>query len=61
MLETRRLIGGLRPPILDESGVVAAIEYLVGEKRQSESANIEFNHEVRFRHLAAPLEAATLS
>jgi two-component system sensor histidine kinase NreB len=56
--ETRRLIGGLRPPILDESGVVAAIEYLVGEKRRTESANIEFNHEVRFRHLASPLESA---
>jgi PAS domain S-box-containing protein len=58
ILEVRRLIGGLRPPILDESGVVAAIEYLVGEKQQAESAKIEFNHEVRFRHLAGPLESA---
>jgi PAS domain S-box-containing protein len=58
MQETRRLIGGLRPPILDESGVVAAIEYLVGEKRQVESAQIEFNHEVCFHHLARPLESA---
>ena len=27
--ETRRLISGVRPPILDESGVVAAIAHLV--------------------------------
>lgn len=57
ILETRRLIGGLRPPILDESGVVAAIEYLVGEKRQMETAEIQFHHEVCFRHLAKPLES----
>jgi PAS domain S-box-containing protein len=56
--EARRLIGGLRPPVLDESGVVAAIEYLVGEMRGKESANIEFHHQVRFRHLAGPLESA---
>ncbi len=56
--EARRLIGGLRPPILDESGVVAALEYLIGEKRQTEPVNIEFNHEVNFRHLAGPLESA---
>jgi PAS domain S-box-containing protein len=56
--EVRRLIGGLRPPILDEAGVVAAIDYLVGEKRQTESVAIEFNHDVRFGHLASPLESA---
>ena len=32
--EARRLLSGLRPPILDESGVVAGIEYLVNEVRQ---------------------------
>jgi PAS domain S-box-containing protein len=56
--ETRRLIAGLRPPILDESGVVAAIEYLVGEKRHTESARIEFNHDVGSHQLARPLESA---
>ncbi len=29
--EGRRLIGGLRPPILDERGIVAAIDYLLHE------------------------------
>ena len=58
MAETRRLIGGLRPPILDESGVVAAIDYLVCEQRQRGGPEIEFDHHVEFDRLAAPLEIA---
>lgn len=30
--EARRLISGVRPPILDESGVVAAIAHLVNDQ-----------------------------
>src|SRR5262249_35096573 len=30
--EARRMISGLRPPILDEKGLVAAIEYLISEQ-----------------------------
>ena len=44
MAETRRLISGLRPPILDESGVVAAIDYLIAEQRQRGGPEIEFVH-----------------
>jgi PAS domain S-box-containing protein len=58
MMEARHLIGGLRPPILDESGVVAAIEFMIEDKQRSEKAKIEFYHEVQFYHLAAPLESA---
>jgi len=58
MAETRRLIGGLRPPILDESGIVAAIEYLVSEQRHRSGLEIEFDHHVEFDRLAAPLEIA---
>jgi PAS domain S-box-containing protein len=58
MLEVRRLIGGLRPPVLDELGVVPAVEYLVEEKQHATEAKISFKHEVRFQHLAAPLESA---
>jgi PAS domain S-box-containing protein len=58
LAETRRLIGGLRPPILDESGVVAAIDYLVCEQRQRGGPEIEFDHHVEFDRLAAPLEIA---
>ncbi|MBN1911926.1 MAG: sensor histidine kinase [Pirellulales bacterium] len=32
ILEARRLIGGLRPPVLDERGVAAAIHHLVGDQ-----------------------------
>lgn len=56
--EVRRLISDLRPPILDESGVVAAIEHLVQERRQQTDAHITFTHHVVFQRLAAPLENA---
>ena len=56
--ETRRLISGLRPPILDESGVIQAIEYLVYEHQRHDGPKIEFVHEVAFDRLAPPLESA---
>jgi PAS domain S-box-containing protein len=56
--EARRLIGGLRPPILDESGIIAAIEYLCSERRQSGQSQIEFVPRVQFHRLSAPLEVA---
>lgn len=54
--EARRLISGMRPPILDESGIVAALEYLVNESR--EEIEVEFVHDQRFARLAPPLETA---
>ena len=54
--EARRLISGLRPPILDESGVVAAIDCLVRGWPQDEGPRIEFTHHVQFDRLAPPLE-----
>ncbi|MDA7978232.1 MAG: PAS domain S-box protein [Pirellulales bacterium] len=40
--EARRLISGLRPPILDEQGIVAAIEYLINEHTEiSGTINLE--------------------
>lgn len=56
--ETRRLISGLRPPILDESGVVAAIEYLVADLEKRTGMEIDFSHDVQSERLAAPLENA---
>lgn len=56
--ETRRLIGGLRPPILDQAGVVAAIDNLVIEQNQRGRAAIEFVHDVHFDRLPPPLEIA---
>jgi PAS domain S-box-containing protein len=56
--EARRLISGLRPPILDESGIVEAIEYLIYERRKEGGPAIEFDHDVACQHLAPPLENA---
>jgi PAS domain S-box-containing protein len=56
--ETRRLISGLRPPILDESGIVDAIDYLVCERNQHTGLVIEFVHVANFHRLAPPLESA---
>ena len=58
MEECRRLISGLRPPILDEAGIVAAIDALVSEQRQRGGPEIEFLHRVDFDRLAAPVESA---
>lgn len=58
MAETRRLIGGLRPPVLDEEGIVAAIEYLVAEHKRHEGIDIEFVHDADIERLAPPLEVA---
>ncbi|MEN6406366.1 MAG: PAS domain-containing sensor histidine kinase, partial [Thermoguttaceae bacterium] len=57
MAEARRLISGLRPPVLDESGVVAAVECLIAERRPQEGPEIEFVHDDIGR-LATPLEGA---
>lgn len=54
--ESRRLIGGLRPPILDKSGVTAAIENLVLEARQPGGPKIEFASDIRPRRLEPTLE-----
>lgn len=58
MVEARRLISGLRPPVLDELGVVAAIECLVGEKQQNDGPDIEFVYDSGLQRLAPPLESS---
>ena len=49
--EARRLISGVRPPVLDESGVEAAIAHLVHEQREPSGPKIEFHSEVQFGRL----------
>jgi signal transduction histidine kinase len=56
--DARRLIGGLRPPLLDDAGVIAAIDYLVEETERRGGPAVEFVHDVRFERLAPPLETA---
>lgn len=54
--QARELISGLRPPILDELGVVPAIEYLI-ESRQEERPSVKFTPRVQFDRLESLLEA----
>ncbi len=41
--EARRMISGLRPPILDEQGLLAAIKFLISEKRDPR-IKVDFHH-----------------
>lgn len=43
--EARRLISGLRPPILDEQGTIAAIDYLIEEHRMSGGPPVDFQYD----------------
>ena len=56
--EARRLISGVRPPILDEAGIVAAISQLIHEHRQSDGPKIEFQAAVKFGRLVSIQENA---
>ena len=58
--KARRLISGVRPPILDESGVVAAVAHLVNEQRLQYDLKIEFHGDVSFHRLVPILENAVL-
>lgn len=53
--EARRMISGLRPPILDEQGLVAAIEYLVSEHADP-NIKIRFEHDVQLDRFEPVLE-----
>jgi len=56
--EARRLIAGVRPPILDESGVVPAVAHLVNEQSHPERPKVEFRSKVEFDRLVPILENA---
>ena len=56
--DARRLISGVRPPILDEEGIVAAIWHLVSEHRGRKAPTIEFHSDVAFNRLVPILENA---
>jgi PAS domain S-box-containing protein len=54
--EGRRVMSGLRPPILDEAGIVLAISYLVAEQIAPGELQIDFQHRVSFDRLDPLLE-----
>jgi len=55
--EARRIISGLRPPIIDEQGLVSAIEYLIHERPNRET-HVTFEHPENFQRLDAVIEGA---
>lgn len=57
LAETRRLINGLRPPILDEHGIVDAIDYLVCENSRLGGLTIEFDADFPRVRLTPNLES----
>lgn len=56
--EARRVIGGVRPPILDEKGVVAAVDHLVNSVRGKDGLEIKLDVDVEFDRLAPSHENA---
>ena len=56
LAEARRLIGGVRPPILDEMGIVAAVEHLVASTTSNGGPEIAVNADVKFDRLEPALE-----
>jgi PAS domain S-box-containing protein len=58
LAEARSLIAGLRPMILDELGVVAAIDHLIHEMVRREALEIDFVYEEDIDRLVPPLETA---
>jgi signal transduction histidine kinase len=53
---SRRLMSGLRPPILDDLGPIAAIESLVAESQVVGKQQIDFNCQVQFDRLSPGME-----
>jgi signal transduction histidine kinase len=43
--ELRRLISGLRPPVIDEAGVVGALQFLVEQAKSRDGIDVEFSHD----------------
>jgi signal transduction histidine kinase len=58
MREARQLINGLRSPVLDELGVVAAIEDIISQNIDQDKPEIDFVHHLDRERLAPSLENA---
>lgn len=55
--DARRLIGGLSPPVIEELGVVGAIDYLVGDHERADGLNISFTHRLVAERYPAIVES----
>ncbi len=58
MSQVRWLISGLRPVVLEELGLVAAVEKLVRDTESRTEIRIDWTHQVQFDRLAPTLEMA---
>jgi len=56
--EARRLMNGLRPPVLEEHGIVMAVENLIDEIQATTGLSASFTHDVYFERIAPALEMA---
>jgi len=56
--EGRRMISNLRPMVIDDNGILAAIEYLINERQVEPGPRMTFSHNVRFARLPPLLEGA---
>jgi PAS domain S-box-containing protein len=56
--ESRRLISGVRPPVLDESGVATAIAHLVSDWNSVKGPTVKYLRAVNFDRLAPIVENA---
>ncbi len=54
--EGRRLIREMRPMILDEEGVVAAIRHLIADEAANSDVLVDFDHDVQFERLEPKFE-----
>lgn len=54
--ESRRLIRGVRPPVLDEAGVIPAILAFVRECEEAGPPRVEFEYAVQFERVAPTVE-----
>lgn len=55
---SRQLVSGLRPPSLDEFGLIPAIEHLISQHQFSGRPEIQFTSKGHCQRLAQPLESA---
>lgn len=55
--EARRLVGGLSPPVIEERGVVGAIDYLVSSHERRDGLEIAFTHSLESRRFPAVVES----
>lgn len=54
--EVRRLIGGLKPTVLEQHGILAAVEDLVWQAQSRDGLEVNLAVEGRFDRLSSPLE-----